>query len=42
MFLLYQINKDSLISKIISSGQSIGEFEEYDFYDVNYLTAQQE
>ena len=43
-FLLSQgffANQDSTISKIISSGQSIGELDKYDIYEVNYLTASQ-
>jgi len=40
-FILKQISSDSIVSKVISSGQEIGEFDEYDVYEVNYLTAEQ-
>jgi len=40
-FILKRISSDSIVSKAISSGQAIGEFEEYDVYEVNYLTAEQ-
>jgi uncharacterized ubiquitin-like protein YukD len=40
-FILNRINSESIVSKVISSGQVIGEYDEYDLFEVNYLSAKQ-
>jgi uncharacterized ubiquitin-like protein YukD len=40
-FILNRINSESIVSKVISSGQVIGDYDEYDLLEVNYLSAKQ-